>query len=71
MPKTVISIGYLLLPILYIFVPQAEHVPVVAGLPFFIVTCVGLFMDFLPLHFTQYASIRFTSSSPDSTDVNA
>jgi hypothetical protein len=47
--------GYL--PILNIFVPQVEHVPVVAGLPFFIVMAVGLFISFFALHLTQYASI--------------
>jgi hypothetical protein len=46
-------------PILNIFVPQLEHVPVVAGLPFFIVMAVGFFISFFALHFTQYASIFF------------
>jgi hypothetical protein len=46
-------------PILNILVPQSKHVPVVAGLPFFIVTGSGLFIGFLALHFTQYASILF------------
>jgi hypothetical protein len=41
------------LPILYILVPQVAHVPVVAGLPFFIVTAVGFFISFLALHLTQ------------------
>jgi hypothetical protein len=31
----------------------------VAGLPFFIVTALALFISFLALHFTQYASIRY------------
>jgi len=44
-------------PILNIFVPQVPQVPVVAGLPFFIVIAVGFFISFFALHFTQYASI--------------
>jgi hypothetical protein len=44
------------LPILNIFVPQVEQVPVVAGLPFFIVVDVGFLISFFALHFTQYAS---------------
>jgi hypothetical protein len=42
---------------LNIFVPQVLHVPVVAGLPFFIVMAVGFTISFLALHLTQYASI--------------
>jgi hypothetical protein len=45
------------LPILNIFVPQVAHVPVVAGLPFFIVIAVGFFISCFDLHLTQYASI--------------
>jgi len=47
----------LLAPILNIFVPQWEHVPDVAGLPFFMVTAVASFISLLALHLTQYASI--------------
>ncbi len=42
-----------LLPILNILVPHTEHVPVVAGLPFFIVVSVGSFIGCLALHLTQ------------------
>lgn len=41
------------LPILNILVPQVAQVPVVAGLPFFIVMLVGSFISFLALHLTQ------------------
>jgi hypothetical protein len=41
------------LPILNILVPQVGQIPCVAGLPFFIVTCAGLFISLLALHFTQ------------------
>ncbi len=44
-----------LLPILNILVPHVPQVPVVAGLPFFIVIAVGLCISFFALHFTQYA----------------
>lgn len=44
------------LPILNTLVPQVEQVPVVAGLPFFIVVDVGFLISFFALHFTQYAS---------------
>ena len=44
-------------PILNIFVPQMEQIPVVAGLPFFIVTFFSSFIDLFDLHLTQYASI--------------
>jgi hypothetical protein len=40
-------------PILYILVPQTTHVPVVAGLPFFMVMAVGFFISRFALHFTQ------------------
>ena len=45
-----------LLPILNILVLQVGHTPWVAGLPFFIVIALGLFISFLALHLTQYAS---------------
>lgn len=56
------QIIYDILPILYIFVPHVPHVPVTAGLPFFIVTSWASFISLFALHFTQYASIFFTSS---------
>ena len=45
-------------PIRNIFVPQDGQVPCVAGLPFLSVTCVGLRISRLVLHFMQYASIN-------------
>ena len=39
------------------FVPQTAQVPRVAGLPFLSVTCAGLRISRLALHFRQYASI--------------
>ena len=41
------------LPIWNIFVPHSVQVPLIAGLPFFIVTSVGSFISRLALHFTQ------------------
>jgi len=38
-------------------VPQEGQTPLVAGLPFFMVTALALFISFLERHFTQYASI--------------
>ena len=38
-------------------VPHDGHTPLVAGLPFFIVIALALFISFLERHFTQYASI--------------
>lgn len=43
-------------PILNSFVEQSGHSPWTAGRPFFMVTCVGFFISFFALHFTQYAS---------------
>jgi hypothetical protein len=40
-------------PILNILVPQTEHVPLIAGLPFFIVTCCSPLIGLFALHFTQ------------------
>ncbi|KJJ85177.1 hypothetical protein OMAG_000955 [Candidatus Omnitrophus magneticus] len=37
-------------------VPQLLQDPLIALRPFFIVTSCGLFISFLVLHFTQYAS---------------
>ena len=45
------------LPIRDTFVPQTAQVPRVAGLPFLSVTCAGLRISRLALHFMQYASI--------------
>ena len=38
-------------------VPHEGHTPLVAGLPFFMVTALVFFISFLERHFTQYASI--------------
>ena len=38
-------------------VPHDGHTPLVAGLPFFMVTALVFFISFLERHFTQYASI--------------
>jgi hypothetical protein len=40
-------------PILNIFVPQTEQVPVSAFLPFFMVTAFSPFISRFALHFTQ------------------
>src|SRR5215204_1117159 len=47
-------------PILNIFVSQTVHVPDIAPLPFFIVTCFSFFMSLFALHFTQYACVAIT-----------
>jgi len=47
---------YLFDLILNTFVPHTEHVPVIAGLPFFIVTSLGSLISVFFLHLTQYAS---------------
>jgi hypothetical protein len=44
-------------PILNIFVPQTEHVPVVAGRPFFMVICLSPLISLFALHFTQYPTV--------------
>ena len=49
--------SYLLLPMRNMAVPQVGHTPLVAGLTFFMVTALALFISFLARHFTQYASI--------------
>jgi hypothetical protein len=38
-------------------VPQTGQIPCVAGLPFFILTFLGLFISRFLRHFTQYACI--------------
>jgi len=52
--------------ILNIEVPQSGHLPFDALRLFFIVTSLGSFISFFPLHFTQYASI----SSPPFSFIN-
>ncbi len=47
------------MPMRYILVPQAGHVPLVAGFPFFIVTAVGFCISFFVRHLRQYASIPY------------
>ena len=54
---------YSALPILKTFVLQTEHVPLVAGLPFFMVTACGLVTSRRSRHFMQYASINFPLES--------
>ena len=46
------------LPIRYILVLHTGQLPVVAGLPFFMVVGVAFRISLLVLHFRQYASIR-------------
>jgi hypothetical protein len=41
-------------------VPQVGQTPLLAGLPFFMVIDLALFISFLERHFTQYASIFFS-----------
>jgi hypothetical protein len=47
---------------LNILVPQTGQVPLVAGLPFFILMEVGFFISLLARHFIQYACILFLLS---------
>ena len=44
------------LPMRYILVPHTGHFPIVAGLPFFIVTSCGSLIARCVRHFRQYAS---------------
>ena len=44
-------------PILNIFVPHTLQVPVIAGFPFFMVTCFASFISLVCLHFIQYPSM--------------
>lgn len=53
------------LPILKTFVLQTEHVPLVAGRPFFMVIACGLLTSRRALHFIQYASISLLLSLRD------
>ena len=48
-------------PILNILVPQTGHDPVIAGLPFFILTSLASFICLFCLHFMQYPSINSLS----------
>ena len=48
---------YLAAPIRQMVVPQSGQVPLVIGLPFFVVLSTGFCISFFALHFTQYASI--------------
>ncbi len=54
---------YLLPRILYMPVLHFEHLPFIAFLPFFMVTCLASFISLLLLHFTQYpvSAILFSS----------
>ena len=45
-------------PILNILVPHVEHIPCVAGFPFFIVIFFSSFIILFCLHFTQYPSMK-------------
>ena len=48
-------------PIINIFVLQVGHVPLVAGLPFFMVMDFGSFISLLVLHLTQYPVVITTN----------
>ncbi len=48
--------------ILYMPVPQTEHLPLIAGRPFFMVTFSVSFIGLFCLHFTQYASSAISVS---------
>ncbi len=48
------------LPILKTLVPQMGQSPLVAGRPFFNVTCSGLLISRFSRHFRQYASMSPT-----------
>jgi hypothetical protein len=54
---------------LYIFVPQTGQEPLVAGLPFFIVTAWASFISRWVRHFRQYACIDLLLSG--ASEVNA
>lgn len=43
--------------ILVTFVPHLGHTPCIAGLPFFMVMCLGFRISTLVLHFMQYPSM--------------
>jgi hypothetical protein len=47
--------NYFLESILYMPVPHFSHLPLTAGRPFFMVTCLISTISDLDLHFTQYA----------------
>ena len=50
-------------PILNIAVPHSPQVPLVASLPFFIVTCCAFWISRLSRHFRQYPVIESSSQS--------
>ena len=50
---------FLAAPIRNMLVPQVGQTPLLAGLQFFMVIALALFISFLERHFTQYASIFF------------
>ena len=50
-----------ILPILNIVLPHSPHLPLVAGRPFFIVTCSASWISLLSRHFIQYPVIEKTS----------
>jgi hypothetical protein len=52
-----------------IVVPQSGHLPLVIGLPFFVVLSTGSFMIFFALHFMQYASIAMSNLNSVSTGL--
>ena len=47
-----------ILPILNIVLPHSPHLPLVAGRPFFIVTCSASWISLLSRHFIQYPVIE-------------
>ncbi len=50
-------------PILNIFAPHVPQAPLVASLPFFIVTCCAFWISRLSRHFRQYPVIESSSQS--------
>ena len=60
---------YLVEPMRQIVVPQSGHLPLVIGLPFFVVLSTGSFMIFFALHFMQYASIAMSNLNSVSTGL--
>ena len=56
-----VECGSQLFPILKTLVPHTGQTPCVAGLPFFMVICLGSLISRLVRHYTQYACICITS----------
>jgi len=52
-------LGHRYPPIRNTLVPHTGQIPLVAGLPFFMVILVGFLISTLALHFTQYACIDY------------